>query len=384
MSCVSFLSGKSAERHRSNPFFYEALARLQWAAGPRKFMKIRSLLSLSLALAAPALAVSNAKSAPTPVTPRYHLAADWKLAGDGFWDYLTVDAAAHRLYIPRDTRIQVVDTSNGHIIGEIVGLKEAHGVALVPTLGVGFATSGGTNQVIVFKIKTLKPIGAPIGVGEGPDAIAYEPTTGQIFTMNGDGKSTSVINARTRRVVGTIDLGTNAESAVADGRGHLFINLEGTSQIAEINAKTRKIAHVWPLAPGEEPTGLSYDAVTQHLFAGCHNKTLVVLDARTGKTVAHLPIGAGVDAGVFDAKMGVSLSSCGRDGNLAIVGEQAGKPALLGTIPTHTGARTMALDPISHAVFVVAADYQPLQPGQRYPQAVPGTTRILKYEISAK
>lgn len=360
------------------------MTRLLDSDAPHNFMKIRSLLSLSLALAAPALAVSNAKSAPVKVAPQYHLAADWKLAGDGFWDYLTVDAAAHRLYIPRDTRIQVVDTRDGHLIGEIAGGQEAHGVAVVPALGVGFATSGGDNQVIVFDLKTLKPVGAPIGVGAGPDAIAYEPTTGQIFTMNGDGKSSSVINAKTRRVVETIALGTNAESAVADGKGHLFINLEGTSQIAEINAKTRKIVHRWPLAPGEEPTGLSYDAKTQRLYAGCHNKTLVVLDARTGKIVAHLPIGAGVDAGVFDAKLGVSLSSCGRDGTLAIVGEKSGKPALLATIPTHGGARTMALDPISHALFVVAADYQPLQPGQRYPQAVPGSTRILKYELGAK
>ena len=347
-------------------------------------MKIRSLLSLSLALAAPALAVSSAQAAPASVAPQYHLAADWKLAGDGFWDYLTVDASAHRLYIPRDTRIQVVDTRSGHLVGEIAGVKEAHGVAIVPKLGVGFATSGGDNKVVVFDLKTLKPASAPIEVGEGPDAIAYEPVTGQIFTMNGDGKSTSVINAKTRQVVATIDLGTNAESAVADDKGHLFINLEGTSQIAEIDAKTRAISQVWPLAPGEEPTGLSYDAKKHWLFAGCHNKTLIVLDARTGNVVAHLPIGAGVDAGVFDAKLGLSLSSCGRDGTLAIVGDKAGQPTLLATLPTHTGARTMALDPISHAVFVVAADYQPLQPGQRYPQAVLGSTRILKYELGAK
>ena len=344
-------------------------------------MKILSLLSLSLALAAPALAAPRAKSARVP---QYHLAADWKLAGDGFWDYLTVDAAAHRLYIPRDTRIQVVDTRSGKLVGEIPGVQEAHGVALVPALGLGFATSGGDNRVIAFDLKTLQPVGAPIEVGAGPDAIAYEPTTGQIFTMNGDGKSTSVIDAKTRRVVATIDLGTNAESAVADGKGHLFINLEGTSQIAEVDAKTRTIAQVWPLAPGDGPTGLSYDAVTQRLFAGCRNKTLVVLDARTGKIVAHLPVGAGVDAGVFDARLGVSLSPCGRDGTLAIVDGRAAQPALLATLSTHQGARTIALDASSHALFVVAADYQPLQPGQRYPQAVPGSTRILKYDLGAK
>ena len=349
-------------------------------------MKFHRLLTAAFVTGTCALAAAvsalPAHAAPTAAkTPAYHLAATWKLAGDGFWDYLTVDDKTHRLYIPRDTRVQVVDTRTGRLIGEIKGLEEAHGVALVPALGLGFATSGGGNCVVAFSLKTLAPVGKPIGVGQGPDAIAYEPTTGSLFTMNGDGKNTSVIEARTRRVVATIPLGTNAESAVADGKGHLFINLEGTSQIAEVDAKMRRVIHVWPLAPGEGPTGLSYDAKTERLFSGCRNKTLVVLNARTGEIVANVPIGAGVDAGAFDPKLGFSYSPNGRDGTLSIVGDKAGKPALLATIPTHVGARTMALDPVTHAVYVLAADYRPLSPGDRYPQAIPGSTEILKYEL---
>lgn len=337
-------------------------------------------IALALATLAP-LAPAFAK--PKMAPPAYHLAASWPLAGDGFWDYLTVDSKTHRLYIPRDNRVQVVNTETGAIVGELSGLEEAHGVALVPALGMGFVTSGGQNSVVAFDLNTLKPVGQPIAVGQGPDAIAYEPTTGQLFTMNGDGKSSSVIDAKTRAVVATIPLGTNAESAVADGKGHLFINLEGTSQIAEVDARTRKVTHVWPLAPGDSPTGLSYDAKTQRLFAGCRNKTLVVLNAQTGQIVATLPVGKGVDAGVFDPKLRLSFSPNGRDGTISIVSDKGAMPAIVATLPTHIGARTMALDPQTHALYVVAADYNPLQPGQRYPEAIAGSTVVLKYELGA-
>ena len=351
---------------------------LRWAS----LCAATALLSLRPASAQTQMPLSQltplSQSAPT-----YRLAASWPLAGEGFWDYLTVDGAAHRLYIPRDDRIQVVDTRTGALIGQVPGLEEAHGVALVPALNLGFATSGGQNSVVVFDLKTLARVGAPIRVGEGPDAVAYEPVTRQLFTMNGDGKSTSVIDAKSRRVVATIALGTNAESAVPNGAGHLFINLEGSSQIAEVDARTRKLLHKWPLAPGEEPTGLSYDAKTGRLFAGCRNQKLVVLDAHSGQVVAAIPIGKGVDAGAFDPQLGLSFSPNGRDGTLSIVSNKGAKPALVATLATHKGARTMALDAQNHAIYVVAADYQPLQPGQRYPQAVPGTTVVLKYELGA-
>ena len=162
-------------------------------------MKFPNSFTSTLVLSASAFAASTsippALAAPTK-TPAYHLAATWKLAGDGFWDYLTVDAKAHRLYIPRDTRIEVVDTRSGRLIGAVKGFEEAHGVALVPALGLGFATSGGGNCVLAFDLQTLARVGEPIPVGEGPDAIAYEPTTKSLFTMNGDGKNTSVIRRK--------------------------------------------------------------------------------------------------------------------------------------------------------------------------------------------
>lgn len=331
-------------------------------------------------------AASGLAFAAAPATkPAYHLAATWKLAGNSFWDYLTLDSEAHRLYIPRDTQIQILDTRTGALVGRVGGLQEAHGVALISKLGRGFVTSGGQNSVLCFDLRTLKPVGAPIRVGRGPDAIAFEPTTGLLFAMNGEGNSVSIINATSRQVVKTIALGGNPESAVADGKGSVSINIEGTSKIVQINAKTLQTVHVWPLAPGEEPTGLAYNPKSARLFAACANQTLIVLNAKTGAMEAHLPIGAGVDAAVFDAKTGLAFTSNGATGTISIISQSAGgKPAILATLPTHKGARTMALDSQTHALFVVAADYQPKKPGQRYPEMVPGTAIVLKYDLAAK
>lgn len=342
---------------------------------PRAFV-----LSLCAALASNALAL---KAHAAPATPTYHLAKSWKLPGDSFWDYLTLDAKSNRLYITRDTQIQVIDTRSGALVGVVNGLEEVHGVAISTKLGRGFATSGGQNRVVIFDPKTLKKLGE-IKVGQGPDAIAYEPVTGELFVMNRDSQDISVIDGAGKKVIATIKVGSNGESAASDGRGNLFVNIEGTSKLAQINARTRKLVHLYPLAPGEEPTGLSYDPKTARLYSGCANKKMIVVSAVTGKILAQIPVGAGVDAGAFDRKFGYAFAPNGRDGTLSIVGDKAGKPALLATIRTHKGARTMALDPISHAIYVVAADYQPLKPGARYPESVPGSTVLLKLEPGAK
>ena len=342
-------------------------------------LRVSALLGFSAALSGFALA------APTTATPTYHLGATWKLAGDSFWDYLTVDPAMHRLYIPRDTRIQVLDTRTGALVGQVTGLARAHGVALVPSLGRGFVTSGGQNSVVCFDLRTLKPIGTPIRVGNGPDAIAFEPSTGRVFALNGEGNSASVINATSRKVIKTIALGSNPESAAVDGQGQVFVNIEGTSKLAQLDAKTLRVVHVWPLAPGEGPTGLAYSPQAARLFSACANQQVIVLSARTGAVQARLPIGAGVDAAAFDPKLGLAFTSNGQSGTISIVGQNAkGQPIVVATLPTHKGARTMALDPQTHSLFVVAADYQPKKPGQRYPEIVPGTAVVLRYDLSAK
>ena len=317
--------------------------------------------------------------------PNYHVAATWKLAGEGNWDYLTLDSNAHRLYIARGTRIQVISTDTGEPIGEVAGLGGAHGVALDREAHRAYATSGKTNSVVVFDTQTLKPIGEPIAVGEKPDAILIEPTTKRVWAFDADSNAVSIIDPQTAKVVQTVALGGNPEFGVADGAGHVWVNIESTSEVVELDAADGKVLRRCALSPGKEPTGLAYDAKHGLLYSGCANKTMSVVDAATGKLVTTIPIGEGVDAATFDPNRGLAFSSNGRDGTLSIIGVDGPNLALLNTIATHSGARTMALDPQTGDVFVVGADYAPAQPtanggrSQR-PRTVPGSVVVLKLE----
>ncbi len=319
------------------------------------------------------------------VAPTYHLSHTWKLAGDGNWDYLSLDSAAHRLYIARGKTIQVVDTETGALVGEVSGLSGAHGVALDTANHRAYASSGKSDSVVVFDTLSLKPIGDPIAVGQKPDAILFEPVTKRVFAFDAGSNEVSVIDTATNKVAQTVALGGNPEFGAADGMGHVWVNIENTSELVELNAADGKVMGRTALAPGEEPTGLAYDAKNGRLFSGCANKTMVVVDAKTGKQITTVPIGEGVDATAYDATRDLAFSSNGRDGTISVVGFDDTKLNLLATIPTHIGARTMALDPATGALFVVAADYLPVEkPAEgakpKRPKMVPGSAVVLKLE----
>lgn len=323
------------------------------------------------------------------VKPLYHLAATWKLAGEGGWDYLTMDSSAHRLYIPRGTRIQVLDSQTGALIGEVPGVTGAHGVALDAELHRAFATGGRDNTVLVFDTQTLKPIGGPIPVGERPDAITFDPISKRVFAFDAGegatGNAATIIDAQTLKVVGSVPLGSNPESAAPDGQGNVWVNLEGSSEIVQFNATSGKILARHSLAPGEEPTGIGLDTVNGRVFSGCANKMMIVTDAKTGGQLAALPIGEGVDAGAFDPKNGLAFASNGRSGTLSVVNYLSDQVIVVQNVATHIGARTMALDPTNGDVFVVAADYLPAEPvaaGERpkRPRMVPGSAIVMKFQ----
>ena len=314
----------------------------------------------------------------------YHLEATWKPGGDGGWDYLAFDPEAHRLYVTRTDRVQVIDGDKGTVVGEVPGLDGGHGVALVPELNRGFASSGKSGTVAVFDLMTLKTIGAPVPVGKKPDAIIYEPVTKHVFAFNGDSKDASVIDAATARVIATIQLGGGPEFAAVDGKGGLFVNLEEKGETLSIDTQKNVVTRRWPLAPGEGPSGLAMDPAKHRLFAGCHNAEMVVLDTRSGKVLATPPIGKGVDACAFDPGTGFAFASCG-DGTLTVVREDAAGPDkfLAEKIGTYRGARTMALDPETHAVYLAAADFEAApapaageNPGR--PRMLPGSFVVLK------
>lgn len=324
-------------------------------------MRLRRLALFGLPLVA--LAAAPMHDAP------YHVADRFTLGGDGFWDYLALDTVSHRLFIARQNRLMVVDPSNGKVLGEVPGLKGAHGTAFDQADGRGFATSGGDGTVRMFDLKTLRPL-STIDAAPDADAILFDPATSRIFTFNGDSKSSSVIDARTGKNIGTIDLGAVPEFGVSAGNGMVYVNLESADSVAEIDARAMKVVRRWSIAPCKSPSGLAIDVRHHLLFSGCRNELMGISDARAGKLVATEPIGAGVDADRFDAGTGDAFASNG-DGTITVVHEDSPTHFTVAqTVETMRGARTMELDPRTHTLYTVSARF-----GERPAQATPDNPR---------
>ena len=282
------------------------------------------------------------------------------IAGEGGWDYLTADAASKRLYVSRSNRIIVVDTESEKVVGELAGTPGVHGVAVVPDLNKGFTSNGGDSSVTAFDLKTLKEIGR-VKVGGGPDAIMFEPTTNRVFTFNHGSKDATAVDPSSVTVAGTVALGGVPEAAVSDGKGHVFVNIMDTNEVVEFDAKALRAVNRWSLAPGQHPTGLAMDREHRRLFSVCGgSQTMVVLDADSGNVLATLPIGRGSDGCAFDPARGLAYSSNGGDGTLTVVREEKpGKFGVAATIPTQPSARTIALDPQTHRIYLAAATAAP-------------------------
>lgn len=303
---------------------------------------------LTLSLAAVAFAASSG----------YHVVTTYKAGGDGGWDYLTVDAAARRVYISRGTHVMVLDADSGKTVGDIPDTPGVHGIALAADLGRGFVSDGRDGTVTIFDLKTLAPIGAKVKAGENPDAILYDPATKRVFTFNGRSQDSTAIDATNGQVLGTIKLDGKPEFAASDGKGEIFVNIEDKSELTAIDPSKLEVKAKWPLAPCTEPSGLSIDRKNRRLFVGCDNKMMAVVDADSGKVLATPAIGEGVDATTFDDETGLAFASCGQDGVLTVVKEEGGK-WIPENVPTKKGARTLALDAKTHNVFVVTADFGP-------------------------
>jgi DNA-binding beta-propeller fold protein YncE len=306
------------------------------------------------------------------------------IGGEGGWDYLSIDATAGKLYVSHATKIVVVDLARDAVSGEISNTPGVHGIAVAPTLGRGFTSNGAEGQVSVVDLKTLQTV-SKVETGRNPDAILYEPGRREIYAFNGGSRSATVINAETAKAVATIPLPGKPEFAVADPKsGRVFCNIEDKSEVAAIDTGNHTVTATWPLAPGEEPTGLAIDAAHHRLFAGCHNKLMVMLDSDTGKTVATVPIGAGVDACAFDDGTGFAFASCG-DGTITIAKEETPqKLKVVQTLRTERGARTMALNPSTHRIYTATAKIKPgelaaARAEHRWPTYVSGTFHLLVY-----
>ncbi|MGE5624643.1 MAG: YncE family protein [Bacillota bacterium] len=289
--------------------------------------------------------------------PHYQLAHKFVLGGDGGWDALTYDPAGKRLFISRATRVMVMDVEKGALLGEIPDTAGVHDIALAPELGKGYTSNGKDNTVTVFDLKTLKSLTRINVSGQNPDAIVYEPATKRVFAFDGHSNDATVIDATNDKVTATIPFDGNPEFAVADGEGRVYVNIEDKSEVSLIDARSAKVIKTWSIAPCDGPSGIGLDANHHRVFSGCHNKLMAVSDAETGKVVATLPIGEGVDGAGFDPGTGYAFSSNGGDGTLTVIHEDApDKYSVVENAATQKFARTMTLNPDNHDVYLLTAE----------------------------
>ena len=310
------------------------------------------------------------------------------LGGSGGWDYLSLDGRRHHLFISRSDRVQVFDTVTEKVVAEIADTQGVHGIALAQDLSLGFTSNGKSNSVTVFDLGALKTIDEIEGVGDGPDAIVYEPKTARVFTFNGRSRSATAIDVASRRVVATISLPGKPEFAVTDGAATLFVNIEDKNLVERIDAATGKVTAEWAMGACERPSGLDIDVVRRRLFSVCANRKMVVLDADSGHLVAEAPIGSGVDEVVFDPLTSLVLSSNG-EGTVTFVRERSpGDYVAVATARTHRGARTIAVDTAAHRAYLVTSDFDPVSaaasaaPRPR-PAQTPGTFSVFVLDFAS-
>jgi DNA-binding beta-propeller fold protein YncE len=336
----------------------------------------RSILLLSL-VAAPSLAAQSSQS--------YEITHTYNVGGDGGWDYVVPDAPNHRVFIGRQNRVMVVDMNSGRLIAEVTGINGAHGTAVAPATGHGFATSGNDSSIVMFDLKTYKTL-ARIPAAEDADAIIYDPTSKRIFSFNGDANSSTVIDAHMGTLLTNIPLGGKPEYGQSARNGKIYANLVDSSQIVEIDARTLTVTRRWSTAPCKNPVSMAIDTRHQRLFSGCRSGVMAISDYKNGTVVATVPIGRGVDGAGYDPVLHDAYASSA-DGTLTVIHQDSPDSyRVVQTVQTAEGGRNMGLDPATHRIYVVSAKFGPVpadstaaNPRRRAP-IVPGTFMVMVVE----
>jgi DNA-binding beta-propeller fold protein YncE len=318
----------------------------------------------------------------------YHLLKEIAVGGEGGWDYLSVDAANHRLYVSHATKVVVIDTVKDTVVGEIADTPGIHGFACAPELGRGFSSNGRENKAGIVDLKTLQTL-AKVDTGENPDAILYEPGRKEVYTFDGRGRTATVFEAATGKRVATIPVGGKPEFAQTDpAAGRVYANIEDKNEVVAIDTATHQIVNHWPIAPGEEPTGMSIDLAHHRLILGCGNEKMIILDSTNGRVVASLDAGKGIDATSFDPATQLAFASAG-SGTVAIVHEDTPeKFTAVQKLATERSARTMTLDPLTHKIYLASAQFEappaspPAGETRSRPKMIPGSFKVLVYGMN--
>lgn len=310
------------------------------------------------------IALLSAMLAPTAhasTAHPYKIVSRYPVSGSEGWDYIAHDSKRDHLFISRVDHVQVMDTTSGKVVGTIPDTPGVHGIAFAQDLNLGFTSNGRSDTVTVFKLDSLKVVDTIKTSGAGPDAILYNPALKRVYTFNGHGQNVTVIDAITRKVIATIAVAGRPEFAVNDNQGHIFFNIEDKNEMAMIDTQSSTLVKRWSLAPCEEPSGLAMDEKHHRLFAVCSNQKMMVVDAVSGKIITTVAIGDGPDAVAFDPKSKLIFVSNG-NGFLTMVHQETSDRYTVKTnLPTQKGSKTLVLNPTTHTVYLVGAEFTPAQ-----------------------
>ncbi len=334
----------------------------------------------SVAVTAFIFSSGNACKADGP----YRFIMQIPVSGDGGWDYLSVDPTAHRLYVSHGTEVVVIDLKNNQVVGEITNTPGVHGVAIAPELGLGVTSNGRENKAGIVNLKTLQTL-SKVETSQGPDGMMYNPARQEAYLFCGRARAATVVDVKGQKVVATIPLAGRPEFAQPDPKANrIYDNIEDQSEVAEIDGDAHTVITNWPIAPGESASGMAIDVKNHRLFLGCENEMMVMMDSTSGNVITNVPIGRGVDANAFDPGTQLAFASCG-DGTTTIAHEDSpDKLTVVQKLTTERGARTMALDPYTHNIYLATAQAdtstnQPAGGERRRMRFVPGTFKILVY-----
>lgn len=322
---------------------------------------------------------------PAAVNAQYRITRHYPVGGEGSWDYVVPDPGHHRLFIGRQDRVMVVDEHDGRLLGEVTGIHGAHGTAVDPATGHGFATSSDDSAIVMFDLGTFAVLGRA-HAAEDADAILFDTPSRRVFSFNGDAHSATVVEPERGTVVTNLALGGKPEYGVSAGDGMVYVNLTDNSEVAEIDAKHLRVTRRWSTAPCKQPVAMAIDRAHRRLFSGCRSGVMAVSDLARGTVVATVPIGAGTDGAAYDPATGDAFAS-NADGTLTVIHQDTPDTYHVAqTLATAPGARNMGLDPVTHRAFVVAAQLGPA-PAQatpanprRRPPILPGTFEVLVVE----
>jgi DNA-binding beta-propeller fold protein YncE len=299
---------------------------------------------------------------------KYKITGVIDIGGEAKWDYLSIEYTMHRLYVSHGSSVNVINLKDDSIAGEIQGLHGVHGIAFAPEFGKGFISEGASNSVTVFDLKTLKVLKVIQLPDKKPDAIIYDPFTKRIFTFNGGSDNATAIDLMKDTIAGTVSLGGSPEFAVSDEQGNIFVNIEDKSEIVQFSSKTLTVISRSSLAPAATPTGMAFDKRNKRIFVGGRNKLMAVVDAVSGKVIQTLPIGNGVDACAFDPRANLVFCS-NKDGTITVIKQESpDKYSVIDNAVTQEGARTMALDLITHNIYTSTMIKMPVNKESDNPQ----------------